>query len=60
MHASSAQLQDHPRLATAVSYLEDLVGFDTTSAHSNLEIIAYLKRYFDELGMETTVLYDKS
>lgn len=60
MHASSAQLQDHPRLATAVSHLEDLIGFDTTSAHSNLEIIAYLKRYFDELGMETTVLYDKS
>jgi len=57
---ASAQHQDHPRLASAVSYLEELIGFDTTSAHSNLEIIAYLKRYFDELGMETTVLYDTS
>lgn len=57
---ASAQRLDHPRLASAVSHLDELIGFDTTSAHSNLDIITHLKRYFDELGMETTVLNDTS
>lgn len=59
MHAS-ALLRDHPRLEDAISYLGDLISFDTTSAYSNLEIIEYLKHYFSDLGMETTVLHDES
>jgi acetylornithine deacetylase len=57
---ASAKRQDLTRLASAVAHLDDLIGFDTTSANSNLEIIAYLQRYFEEMGMETTVLRDAS
>jgi acetylornithine deacetylase len=59
MH-TSALLQDHPPLEAAISHLGDLIGFDTTSAYSNLDIIAHLQRYFADLGMETTVLHDES
>ncbi|WP_447928441.1 acetylornithine deacetylase [Vreelandella sp. EE27] len=54
------QRQNHPGLACAIGHLEDLIGFDTTSAHSNLAIIEHMKRYFDELGLDTTVLHAAS
>ena len=31
--------------------LSDLVGFDTTSRHSNLELIAWVEAYLDGLGV---------
>lgn len=58
--SASVSPKDHPRLAAAVSHLGDLIGFNTTSAYSNLEIIAHLKHYFNDLGMQTTVLHDAS
>ncbi|MBD3897778.1 acetylornithine deacetylase [Halomonas sp. ML-15] len=57
MHASA---QDHPRLDAAISHLADLIGFDTTSAYSNLAIIEHLRRFFAELGADVTVLPDAS
>ncbi|PAU79472.1 acetylornithine deacetylase [Halomonas salipaludis] len=57
MHASA---QPHPRLDAAISHLADLIGFDTTSAYSNLAIIAHLRTFFAELGAEVTVLPDAS
>lgn len=57
MHVS-AQL--HTRLDVAISHLGDLIGFDTTSAYSNLAIIEHLRRFFAELGADVTVLPDDS
>ncbi len=37
--------------------LKDLVGFDTVSHRSNLELIAYIEAYFADLGIETERVY---
>lgn len=55
-----ASAQHHPRLDSAISHLADLIGFDTTSAYSNLAIIEHLRRFFAEQGAEVTVLPDAS
>ncbi len=36
---------------STVSLLEDLIGFDTTSRYSNLEIIDYLRAYLEGFGV---------
>jgi acetylornithine deacetylase len=59
MHAS-AHTQPHSRLDAAIAHLGKLIGFDTTSAYSNLAIIEYLREFFDVLGAEITVLPDAS
>lgn len=40
------------------SLLKDLVGFDTVSHRSNLELIAYIEDYFQGLGVETARVYN--
>src|SRR5713101_896221 len=42
------------RLAEALAMLERLVGFDTTSAHSNLELIDWVAGYLGRFGIATT------
>lgn len=59
MHAS-ANTQPHSRLDTAIAHLGELIGFDTTSAHSNLAIIEYLREFFAALGADVTILPDTS
>lgn len=44
--------------ARGKSLLKDLVGFDTVSHRSNLELIAYIEDYFRELGVETARVYN--
>lgn len=39
--------------------LADMVGFDTVSHRSNLELIAYIEKYFDELGVATERVYNE-
>ncbi len=39
--------------------LGQLVAFDTTSAHSNLELISYLQKYLDELGISHRLTYNE-
>lgn len=43
-----------------ISILGDLVAFDTTSRHSNLECIDYIKRYLDELDIACELIFNKS
>jgi acetylornithine deacetylase len=38
--------------------LERLVGFDTTSRNSNLELIGFLRAYFDDLGVKYRVSHN--
>lgn len=47
-----------PRPAT-VEMIETLVGFDTTSRNSNLEIIEFIEAYLGELGVRSELVYDR-
>jgi acetylornithine deacetylase len=38
--------------------IRDLVGFDTTSRNSNLELIGYVRDYLARLGIESTLVFD--
>lgn len=39
--------------------LDKLIGFDTTSCNSNLELMAYVQRYLEEYGVNSTLVYDE-
>lgn len=45
---------------TVLSILEDLVGFDTTSCNSNLELIRYVEDYLSQYGIKSTLVNDES
>lgn len=49
-------------LASAVSILEQIIAFDTTSRESNLQLIEHIQSYLDNLGVESRLTYnaDKS
>jgi len=38
--------------------LESLIGFPTVSRDSNLDMIAFIRRYLDELGVESELFYN--
>lgn len=42
----------------SLDLIRDLVGFDTTSRNSNLELIGYIRDYLARLGIESTLVYD--
>ena len=39
--------------------LKDMVGYDTVSHRSNLELIAYIEDYFADLGIPTERVYSE-
>ena len=43
---------------TALDLLKTLVGFDTTSYKSNLEMINFIKDYLNKLNVKSTLIYD--
>lgn len=45
--------------ARARTLLQDLVGFNTISHLSNLELIEYIERYFADLGVATERVYNE-
>ena len=45
-------------LASAVSILEQIVAIDTTSRESNLQLIAHIKSYLDNLGIESRLTHN--
>ena len=45
---------------TMLSILEDLIGFDTTSCNSNLELIRYVEDYLSQYGIKSTLVNDES
>lgn len=42
----------------SLDLIRDLVGFDTTSRHPNLELIGYIRDYLARLGIESTLVPD--
>jgi acetylornithine deacetylase len=42
----------------SLDLIRDLVGFDTTSRNSNLELIGYVRDYLARLGIESTLVFD--
>src|SRR2546429_915610 len=45
-------------VAKSKEILEALVGFDTVSRNSNLELIAWVEQYLDKLGVKHERVYD--
>ena len=43
-----------------MSILADLIGFDTTSRNSNLELIRYVEDYLSQHGVQSTLVHDDS
>ena len=43
-----------------MSILADLIGFDTTSRNSNLELIRYVENYLSQHGVQSTLVHDDS
>ena len=43
-----------------LSILEKLIGFDTTSCNSNLELIRYVQDYLSQYGIKSVLVNDES
>ena len=58
----SGQLQEYKREMTAatssIEMITDLVGFDTTSRNSNLELIEFVKGYLEQFGIASELVFD--
>ena len=52
----------HEAMASSalMSILADLIGFDTTSRNSNLELIRYVEDYLSQHGVQSTLVHDDS
>ena len=46
--------------AKAIDLLKTLVGVDTTSYKSNLELIEFIQSYLKNYDIESTLVYDES
>ena len=49
-----------PNAMRAVEILHDLIGFDTVSRNSNMELIGYIQAYLDGLGIASEVIGDET
>ncbi len=52
---SMSQSPTNAHAISTAAMLERLVGFDTTSRNSNLELIGFVRAYFDDLGVNYRV-----
>ena len=41
-----------------IEMIENLVGFDTTSRNSNLELIEFVKGYLEQFGIASELVFD--
>lgn len=48
-----------PDSLKSLDLIHKLVGFNTTSRESNLELIDFVKTYLDGIGVESTLVYDE-
>ena len=46
--------------ALTLDILQQLIGFDTTSANSNLELMAYVQRYLAGHGVDSHLIHDET
>ena len=44
----------------AIDILKSLVGFDTTSSKSNLDLIEFIESYLNNHKIKSTLVYDSS
>ena len=44
----------------AIEFLKTLVGFDTISYNSNLELIEFIQSYLSSYGIDSTLIHDES
>ena len=44
----------------AIELLNTLIGFDTTSYNSNLELIEFIQSYLSSYGIDSTLIHDES
>ena len=42
----------------SLEMIERLIGFDTTSRHSNLELISYIQAYLKDLGVDSMLVHN--
>jgi len=47
-----------PNDPISLPIVEKLIGFDTTSRESNLDLIAYVKQYLADFGIESRLVHD--
>ncbi|TCK08991.1 acetylornithine deacetylase [Marinobacterium mangrovicola] len=45
--------------ALTLEVLRNLIGFDTTSANSNLALMGYIQTFLNEYGVESQLIYDQ-
>ena len=58
---SGVQVPQEAMASSALmSILADLIGFDTTSRNSNLELIRYVEDYLSQHGVQSTLVHDDS
>ncbi len=48
-----------PNDPISLPIVEKLIGFDTTSRESNLDLIAYVQQYLADFGIETRLVHDE-
>jgi len=48
-----------PNEPISLPIIRNLIGFDTTSRESNLELIEYVRRYLAEFDVESLLVYDE-
>lgn len=46
------------RALTSLDWIRTLIGFDTTSRESNLDLIEHVRAYLDRLGVRSQLVYD--
>ncbi|MDE0308315.1 MAG: acetylornithine deacetylase [Acidiferrobacterales bacterium] len=44
---------------SSIDLITDLVGFDTTSRNSNLELIEFVKGYLEQFGISSELVFDR-
>lgn len=53
-------MTNHPLTGSTLRILESLIAFDTSSRHSNLELIGFVKHYLQNHGVASSLTYDET
>lgn len=53
-------MKKNDALKSSLSILKEIIAFDTTSRESNLELIAHIQSYLENLGVESRLTHDET